>query len=73
MLEIIFSSTVVFSRISDLSQVDPDLLDMDPPENASKFQMSKLEIYHSASNNRIALLQREFYQNWVIDKKNLII
>ena len=31
----------------------PDLLDTDPPENETKLKMSKHEIDHHASNNRI--------------------
>ena len=40
--------------------MDPDLLDTDPPKNATKLEMSKQDIYHNASksNNRIPNRER---------------
>ena len=48
-----------------------DLLYTDPPENESRFQMSKWEVYSNASNNRIPYLQRDLYiENWPIEQEN---
>ena len=44
--------------------MDLDNLDTDPPEHSSKFTMLKRDLMNNASDNSIAKMRVQFYQNY---------